>query len=67
MPGFGFWTSSFLIVPVAVDLPSDAFTGPDSSSVNVSSASKTVSPMIETEIDFLVSPGPNVSVPVVAT
>ena len=65
-PGLAFGTSSFVIVPVAAARPSTALTAPESANVSVSSASTAVSPAIGTSTLLLVSPGANVSWPLVA-
>ena len=56
-------TSSSLIVPVAVALPSVAFAGLDNVSVKVSSSSSTESSVVATLTIFEVSFATNVSVP----
>jgi hypothetical protein len=60
--------SSSEIVAVACSrpAPSVALTGPDRARVNVSPASKSVSPTTATGTLFAVSPGANASVPLVA-
>jgi hypothetical protein len=60
--------SSFWIVAVARSRPisNPALTGPDKTRANVSSASNSVSPTTATVTVFLVWPGWNVSVPLVA-
>ena len=55
-----------IIVPVAAEVPSVAFTGADSNSVKVSSGSVVPSFMIGTYIVPVVAPTAIVSVPVVA-
>ena len=55
------------MVPVATELLKPAFTGCESVTVNVSSSSSSVSPMIGTLMSPFITPGANVRVPEVAT
>ena len=59
-------SSSSSMVPVALAVPSVAFCGFDSVSVNVSSSSSVLSSVVLTVTVFDVSPAANVSVPDVA-
>ena len=59
----GATTSSLMIVPVAEPSAIVAPTGDDSSTVNVSSASATLSPLMSTWIICEVVPGAKVTVP----
>jgi hypothetical protein len=60
----GTCVSSLVIAPVAVPTAIVALIGFEMLTVNVSSCSIAVSPTTETAIDFAVSPGAKVRVPV---
>ena len=66
-PGFTFVGSSFAIVPVPVQREIGAPLGLLRLTVNVSSGSFVVSPLTVTFTVLLVSPGANVTVPLLAT
>ena len=65
-PGTVVTVSSSVMVPVALPSASVAPTGLDSVTVNVSCCSAAASPMTSTCTSCVVTPGANVTVPVVA-